>query len=569
MGRLSFSFKVGIAVCALAALAGCSGSDTPAPLTPAPDADNKSKDSGGIGDEGGGGAGPMDRDGSSAADRGADDDTGSRDVTDRDETGTGVGGADASDSGRPTDVADGNDIANVIDVTDVADSTRIADVDAAPRDSVDTRDSEAGSSNDGATGPTIVKVLDIADVWSGHPVGFSLLTRGDSQYAAFYDAQRAMTIARRPLTGNTWDLVTPPTSVGWDSHNYVTMAIDDDGYVHVAGNMHSVPLVYFRTTQPLDIHTFARVPSMVGSNEQSCTYPQFFRGPTGALIFAYRDGVSGNGNYVFNTYDLAARTWRRLLATPLVDGQGARNVYPVGPIKGPDDLFHLVWVWRETADAATNHDLSYARTSDLVTWQTGGGQPLALPITLTTSDIVDPVPQHGGMINNNTKVGFDSQKRPVVAYHKFDANGNTQLYNARLENGNWVTYPTSSWNYRWDFSGTGTLVFQIELEGVKVQPDGSLTQSWYHAQYGGKGAFRLDETTLRATATIEPPLPYPKGLDQPESTTAGMIVRWCADSGESADGVTYLLRWETLASNQDMPRPTIPPPTRLRLYGFR
>jgi hypothetical protein len=48
-----------------------------------------------------------------------------------------------------------------------------------------------------------------------------------------------------------------------------------------------------------------------------------------------------------------------------------------------------------------------------------------------------------------------------------------------------------------------------------------------------------------------------------------MIVRWCPDSGESTDGITYMLRWETLASNQDMPRATIPPPTRLRLYGLR
>jgi len=63
MGRLSFIFKPGIAVCALAMLAGCSGSDTPAAVTPAPDADHSSKDSGGIRDEGAGGAGPMDRDG--------------------------------------------------------------------------------------------------------------------------------------------------------------------------------------------------------------------------------------------------------------------------------------------------------------------------------------------------------------------------------------------------------------------------------------------------------------------------------------------------------------------------
>ncbi|HMJ51908.1 MAG TPA: BNR repeat-containing protein [Polyangiaceae bacterium] len=542
----------------------------PSSATAGPDADDASSDSGatsdsgGDGDEGGGDTGPLDQDGSGSVDRGVDGDTstgGGSDGggSDGGDTGSG-GGGDAPDSRAVTDVAD---------VTGVADAADVAEVDASSRDSAGPRDAEGGASGDGATGPIVVKMLDITDVWSGHPVGFSLLTRGDSQYAAFYDAQRAMTVARRALAGDTWDLVRLPTSVGWDSHNYVTMAIDDDGYIHVAGNMHSVPLVYFRTTQALDIHSFVQVPSMVGSNEQSCTYPQFFRGPAGALIFAYRDGVSGSGNYVFNSYDLPTRTWKRLLATPLVDGQGARNAYPVGPLKGPDGFFHLVWVWRETADAATNHDLSYARTNDLVAWQTGGGQPLTLPISLATSDIVDPVPERGGMINNNTKVGFDSQKRPVVAYHKFDANGNTQLYNARFENGRWVTYPTSSWNYRWDFSGTGTLVFQIELEGVKVQPDGSLTQTWYHAQYGGWGAFRLDETTLRAVATIAPPLPYPRALDQPESTTPGMIVRWCADSGESTDGVSYLLRWETLASNQDMPRATIPPPTKLRLYGFR
>ena len=30
-----------------------------------------------------------------------------------------------------------------------------------------------------------------------------------------------------------------------------------------------------------------------------------------------------------------------------------------------------------------------------------------------------------------------------------------------------------------------------------------------------------------------------------------------------------MLRWETLDSNRDMPRSPIPPPTRLRLYGFK
>ncbi len=205
----------------------------------------------------------------------------------------------------------------------------------------------------------------------------------------------------------------------------------------------------------------------------------------------------------------------------------------------------------------------------MINWQSGTGQPLTLPITLATSDIVDPVPQMGGMINNNTKVGFDSQNRPVVAYHKFDAAGNTQLFNARIEGGRWVTHQTSNWNYRWNIGGGGTLIFQIQLEGVKVEPDGSLVQLWYHMQYGGWNAFRVDETTLGSVATLGRTLPYPVALDTVESTTAGMGVRWASDTGSGPDpGIIYMLRWETLPENMDQPRATIPPATPLRLYGF-
>lgn len=428
-----------------------------------------------------------------------------------------------------------------------------------------------GSAGGGSTGTAIREMLDVADVWSGHPVAFALLTRGDQQFAAFYDADRRMTVAQRTVGNTSWRFTRLDSMLNWDSHNYVTMAVDSQGFLHVSGNMHNVPLVYFRSTRALDASSLARVTSMVGSNEQSVTYPEFFQGPDGELVFIYRDGGSGNGNHIFNRYDVAQKTWRRLLGSPLFDGQGQRSAYPVGPIQGPDGTYHLVWVWRDTPDAATNHDLSYARSRNLVDWQAASGRALTLPITLAGSDIADPVPPMGGMINNNTKVGFDSQDRPVIAYHKYDSAGNTQLYNARFEGGRWMSYQTSSWTTRWSFGGQGTLVFEIEVAGVKVQPDGSLTQDWYHARNGGWNAFRLDEANLRASATIQQPLPYPRNLDMPQSTTAGMVVRWAKDGGAGAQptaGVHYMLRWETLESNRDMPRSPIPPPTRLRLYAF-
>ena len=73
-------------------------------------------------------------------------------------------------------------------------------------------------------------------------------------------------------------------------------------------------------------------------------------------------------------------------------------------------------------------NLSYARSRDLIHWETSAGSPLDLPLTLQTGESVDPVPVGGGMINGNTAVGMDSQNRPIVTYHKHDLSGNTQVF---------------------------------------------------------------------------------------------------------------------------------------------
>ena len=108
-----------------------------------------------------------------------------------------------------------------------------------------------------------------------------------------------------------WTYHVLPQQTGWDSHNYITMAVDDAGQLHLAADMHVVPLVYFRTTTPGDIRSFQRIDRMVGDLESRCTYPRFLRGPDNALLFTYRDGGSGNGNQIYNRYDVGTQTWRR------------------------------------------------------------------------------------------------------------------------------------------------------------------------------------------------------------------------------------------------------------------
>ncbi len=106
--------------------------------------------------------------------------------------------------------------------------------------------------------------IDVAPVWSGHPVGFALLTHGERQFVGFYDADRKLTIGSRKLSQTSWHFVKLPETLGWDSHNYITMAVDDDGCIHLCANMHTGPLVYFRTSKPDDIDTFERFANMIG-----------------------------------------------------------------------------------------------------------------------------------------------------------------------------------------------------------------------------------------------------------------------------------------------------------------
>lgn len=416
---------------------------------------------------------------------------------------------------------------------------------------------------------TVADARDIAPVWAGHPVGFALLTRAPFQFVAFYDDQRQLTVAQRRLGERKWTFSKLPNTTGWDSHNYVTLAADAAGYLHCSGDMHVGALKYFRSTKPWDAASFERVNQMTGDQEQRVTYPKFFRGPDDAFLYTYRYGSSGNGNQIFNVYDLKTKTWKRLFDRPLTDGEGQRNAYFDGPVKGPDGWLHLAWVWRETPDAASNHDLSYARSRDLIHWETGSGKPLELPITLAKSDIVDPVPQKGGLINVNQKIGFDDQGRATISYHKNDAAGNTQPWTARLENGIWQHYQITDWPYRWDFGGGGSLVVKINLGPVHLEKDGRLTQTFSHAKFGS-GTWLLDPKTLRAIGKISDER-IPAELRKVKGTFPGLGVRWADDSGGSdRPELNYILRWETLAANRDQPRQgELPPPSMLRLYEIK
>jgi len=415
--------------------------------------------------------------------------------------------------------------------------------------------------------------LDIAEVPSDFPVGFCLLTKGRRQYVAYYDKQHRMTVASRTTDSPQWRYQIIPSLVGWDTHNYIRLAVDDDGYLHLSGNMHGVPLIYFRSSEPWNIATFAQLSAMTGKDEKRCTYPVFMRNADNRLIFHYRDGESGNGNEIYNVYDLETKTWSRLMNKPLTDGEGRMNAYFLDPQRGPDGWFHIVWVWRDTAYCETNHHLSYARSRDLIHWESAAGEKAELPITLNNQSLwIDPVPSGGGIINGCQNLAFDQGNRPVVTYHKADSNGNMQIYATRFEDGHWVQHPLTDWRTPVKFGGAGSMGFiGIQISGLTRVEPGVLTLNYRHRDYGS-GQLVLDEATLRPiNKKIVVVREYPEEMDRPRISFEGIVINREGDSGCSGEeGVHYLLQWETLPNNYDHPREgPLPKPSMLRLYKLQ
>ncbi len=330
----------------------------------------------------------------------------------------------------------------------------------------------------------------VGDTWHNHTVDTvdvigaavadvairpTLLQHGRHQVLAYYDELRRLTLADRNILGLNWHFQKFDSKVQWDSHNYIDLGFDLSGRLHVAGNMHASPLQYWI----VDLHSSSRSPlrleSLVNpSREQRVTYPRFLRDNDGQLLFAYRDGVSGDGDFICLRWDDRAARFDLVSDYPIIEGQGGRNAYidTNAPILGPDGAWHLLWVWRDSPDAESTHSVNYARSGDLMSWTDAFGSSLRHPIVDEASATVDPVPPGQGLINNNVRLAFLPNERPVAIYHKRDASGSQQIWGAAFDGTRWARRQLTEWNYRWDFAGQGSLDFQIEIGLPETTADG-------------------------------------------------------------------------------------------------
>jgi hypothetical protein len=310
-----------------------------------------------------------------------------------------------------------------------------------------------------------VSMVDVAEGWAHNSVNAvvfrknSLVTHGDTQFIAFYDKEAFAVLGKRKLGTTRWELKrTQYRGNARDAHNSISIMVDGAGFLHMAWDHHNNGLRYARGVSPGALELGARLP-MTGKDETSVSYPEFYRLPDGNLLFLYRDGGSGRGNLVLNRYDVATGAWSRLHDN-LVSGEGRRNAYWQAFLDHTG-TFHLSWVWRESPDVASNHDLGYARSRDGgLTWETTGGARYALPITASTAEYAARIPQNSELINQ-TSMSADKHGNPYIASYWREPGSATPQYQIVYHGG-------GAWKrLALDFRATA---FSLSGQGTKAIP---------------------------------------------------------------------------------------------------
>ncbi|MCS3796103.1 BNR repeat-containing protein [Niastella sp. OAS944] len=312
--------------------------------------------------------------------------------------------------------------------------------------------------------PTIaqnVKISTAGKGWAANSVNTvifrhnSLTSFKNTQYIAYYDSAQRLVIGQRKLGSSQWTLQTTQYSgKATDAHNTISIITDGEGYLHVSWDHHNNELRYARSVKPGSLQLTDKLP-MTGKKESKVTYPEFYRLPNGNLLFLYRDGASGNGSLMLDHYNAKTKQWTQV-QDGWINGEGQRSPYWQLAIDKFGTI-HMSWVWRESPDVASNHDMGYARSKDGGrTWEKSTGEKYTLPITEATAEYALRIPQNSELINS-TSMSTDNAGSPYIASYWRDSSTNIPQYRMIYNDGQrWITQQVSQRTTPFSLSGTGT-----------------------------------------------------------------------------------------------------------------
>jgi hypothetical protein len=265
-----------------------------------------------------------------------------------------------------------------------------------------------------------------------------ILTYNGYQYAAYWNAEARVVLARRPSGEGDWlkiEMAPGYTGAALDAHNTISLGVSPrDGRLHVAFDHHDSDLRHVQSVAGLvsqpdtarwETASFGPVSSQLGTQPvDRLTYPRFVTTPDGRMLFSYRHGATGDGDEMLWLYDGTSGSWTAL--GPWIAGRGdGVNAYLHG-LEYHGRRLHAAWCWRNSADAATNHDLMYAWSDDDGrSWRNSRGEPVGAtgtaPMTRHSATRVWPIARNRGLINQEHMTVDNAGRVHVLLSHLPDS----------------------------------------------------------------------------------------------------------------------------------------------------
>ena len=352
-------------------------------------------------------------------------------------------------------------------------------------------------------------ITEVGEGWSGNSINTvvfrknSIVSANGIQFISYYAADGYVMLGKRMLGTSKWELVkTNYKGKITDAHNCISIALDGDGFLHMSFDQHAGPLRYCKSKAPYSLELTDLMP-MTGEAEKKVTYPEFYKLPDGDLLFLYRDGSSGNGNLVLNRYNHQLKKWIRV-QNNLINGEGLRNAYWQSCLDNRGYI-HLSWVWRESPDVASNHDMSYAVSKDGgINWLKSTGEKYTMPITQETAEKILSIPQQQELINQ-TSMSVDDSGNPLIASYWRGRSGVPQYHIIYHEANEWKVKDLGFRTSSFTLSGGGTKKIPVSRPQVISWTKGKRTNAaivFRDEERGNKVSLAIGQLTQKSKWTI-------------------------------------------------------------------
>jgi hypothetical protein len=372
-----------------------------------------------------------------------------------------------------------------------------------------------------------VSVTEVDSGWASNSVNTvvfrknSLVSFKDTQFISFYDKDAYVVLGKRRHGSNQWIMKrTAYKGNAADAHNSISIMVDGDGYLHVAWDHHNNALRYCKGIEPGSLEMTEKI-AMTGKLEKSVSYPEFYKMPGGDLIFFYRDGGSGRGNLVINRYSIATKKWTQLHSN-LIDGETKRNAYWQACTDSKGTI-HISWVWRESPDVASNHDMCYARSTDGgINWEKSTGEKYTLPVTVSNAEYALRIPQNSELINQTSMFADDKGDPYITSYWRDAGSPIPQYHIIYKANGKWQVENTGFRKTAFSLSGAGTKRIPISRPQLVINRSGkkiNVAILFRDAERGNKVSVAVNKNISKAKWKLYDLSPISVGAWEPSYDT--------------------------------------------------